>query len=117
MPEQTHKPLTVLPGPSPKTSDEVSAAERRSDVRYPFTAAAEVLHLRSQARVAGRISDLGLRGCYIDTLSPFEEGAVVRLRMQFASQEFEAIAVVAYSMHRWAWVSHSRMSGRNIRRF
>jgi hypothetical protein len=37
--------------------------ERRSAVRYPFTAAADVVELRSQARVAGRSSDLGLGGC------------------------------------------------------
>ncbi len=97
MPELPHKPLTVLPGPTPEESEEISSVNRRSDVRFPFTAAAEILHIRSQTRIAGRVSDLGSRGCYIDTLCPFEEGAVVRVRLVHLSEEFEALAVVAYA--------------------
>ena len=97
MPDPSQQPLTLLQGPTADASDGMSAGERRVDARYAFTAAAEVVHLRSQTRIAGRSSDLSRKGCYIDTLSPFEEGAVVRVRLQREVQEFEAIAIVAYS--------------------
>jgi hypothetical protein len=71
--------------------------ENRAQVRYPFTAAAEIFELRSQTRITGRCSDLGAGGCYIDTLSPFAVGAVVRIRMKNDTREFEAAAVVAYT--------------------
>jgi hypothetical protein len=66
-------------------------------VRFPFTAAAEVLELRSQTRVTGRCSDLSPGGCYVDTLSPFAVGSAVRVHIERESREFEAAAIVTYA--------------------
>ena len=87
----------VFPAPSVEEPQEKGGAERRVDVRFPFTAAAEVYELRSKARVAGRCSDLSIGGCYVDTLSPFALGSAVRIRMETDHREFEADAVVAYA--------------------
>jgi PilZ domain-containing protein len=96
MSERSDMPI-VLPGPSPDEQANGGGPERRKQVRFPFTAAADVLDLRSQARVTGRCSDLGAGGCYIDTLSPFGVGTAVRVRIVCESRELDAQAVVTYA--------------------
>jgi len=73
--------------------------ERRRAVRYPFTAVAEIIDLSSHARVAGRSSDLGLGGCYIDILSPFALGSAVLVRLEREKKVFEAMAKVMYAKY------------------
>ena len=96
MSERPDTPI-VFPAPSPEESAKSSGPERRTQVRFPFTAAAEVYELRSQTRVRGRCSDLSPGGCYVDTLIPFEVDAVVRVHIVRDSREFEAAAVVTYA--------------------
>jgi hypothetical protein len=96
MSERSDTPI-VFPAPLPEESAKSGGPERRGLVRFPFTAAAEVYELRSQTRVKGRCSDLGSGGCYVDTLIPFAVGAVVRVRIERDTREFEAEAVVAYA--------------------
>ncbi len=72
-------------------------SERRSDARLAFSAAAEVVELRSQARITSRSSDLGLGGCYVDTLTPFPVGTPVKVRLTQANRTFEAQATVIYA--------------------
>jgi len=91
------KPIIAVPGPMPVESEIESGPERRRVVRYPFTAAAVILDLSSHARVAGRSSDLGLGGCYIDILSPFAVGSAVRVRLEREQKVFEAGATVMYA--------------------
>jgi hypothetical protein len=96
MSDRSDTPI-VFPAPLREEPAKSEAPEKRAQVRYPFTAAAEIYELRSQTRVSGRCSDLSAGGCYIDTLSPFAVGAVVRIRMKHDESEFEAAAVVAYA--------------------
>jgi hypothetical protein len=91
------KPMIVVPGPMTVESKIGNGPERRRAVRYPFTAAAEILDVSSHARVAGRCSDLGLGGCYIDILSPFAIGSAVRVRLEREQKVFEAMATVTYA--------------------
>lgn len=97
MSEHSDKPLIMVPGPVPGASGSTSVQERRTTPRFPFTAAAEVFDIGSQARVVGRSSDLGPEGCYIDTISPFAVGAAVRVRLEHELHEFEARAIVKYA--------------------
>jgi hypothetical protein len=97
MSERSDKPMILVPGPESEALERRTHPERRAGDRYTFTAAAEVFDLRSEARIIGRTSDLGLGGCYIDTLSPFAVGTVVRVRLENDLKEFEAMALVAYS--------------------
>ncbi len=96
MSERSDTPI-VFPAPSPEEPAKSSGHENRAQVRFPFSAAAEVYELRSQTRVTGRCSDLSSGGCYIDTLSPLPVGAVVKIRMERETREFEAGAIVAYA--------------------
>jgi hypothetical protein len=56
-------------------------ANRRSVRRCPLVASAEVTDLHSGTRLLVRISELGVGGCYIDALTPFPEGTLVKLRI------------------------------------
>ena len=93
------KPMGVVPDPMPAESEMGNGPERRRAVRYPFTAAAEIIDLSSHARVAGRSSDLGLGGCYIDILSPFALGSAVLVRLEREKKVFEAMAKVMYAKY------------------
>src|SRR6185437_12479423 len=83
---------------NPSKIAELRPQERRAHVRYPFTAAADVVDTISGTRLSARCSDLGLGGCFIDTTSPFPVGTVVKIRLTMEQKSFQAIASVAYSM-------------------
>ena len=87
--------MTVAPGALPDKSEIEKQQEWRLDVRYPFTATAEIMDLRSNTRVTGRSSDLGLGGCYIDILSPFTVGSLVRA--PGLEEGLQAMATVTYA--------------------
>lgn len=95
MSESSDIPI-VCPGSSTAEAAK-SGPENRRQLRYPFSAAAEIREIRSETRISGRCSDLGAGGCYIDTLSPFAAGAFVKIQMKRDAHEFEATAVVAYA--------------------
>jgi hypothetical protein len=88
---------SVLPAPEVGGTKAGQQPDRRASHRIPFTAAAEVVDIRSQTRVGGRCSDIGRGGCYVDTLSPFSAGTAVTVRIERDSNVFEAAAVVAYA--------------------
>jgi hypothetical protein len=72
--------------------------ERRMDPRFPFTATAEVVDLKSRTRMNARTSDLSRHGCYIDTQSPFPLHTKVRIRISSAKKSFDTHATVVYSL-------------------
>ncbi len=71
--------------------------KQRCEPRYPFIASAELLEESSGARMNSRISDLSLNGCYVDTVNPLPDGALVHLRIFTETHSFEAPATVVYS--------------------
>src|ERR1700681_4740767 len=72
--------------------------ERRRQVRYPFTAAVEVVVRETQTRIQGRTSDLSRGGCFLDTASCFPAGSTVKIRLTKDHRRFEAHAEVVYSL-------------------
>lgn len=88
-------PEPIKKGPIPVAA---APAERRKNVRYPFNATAIVIDVQSETKLAGRCSDLGRGGCFVDTISPFPIGTVVRLQLTLEQKSFEAQAKVAYSL-------------------
>lgn len=97
MTEKSHPPLIPAANPEFVEPSISIPHDRRTALRYPFTAAAEIFDARTKACVSGRCSDLGLGGCYIDTFSQFPAGSAVAVRMARDNQEFQADAIVAYS--------------------
>jgi hypothetical protein len=59
-------------------------------------ASAEVTETSSGTRLSARTSEVGLGGCYIDSLNPFPEGTLVQLRILRDEGVFETNARVAY---------------------
>jgi hypothetical protein len=71
-------------------------SKQRSVCRCSLVASAEVIDLHSGARLSARISELGLGGCYVDSLNPFPEGTLVGLRILRDQGVFETQAKVVY---------------------
>jgi hypothetical protein len=88
---------------SPRTEDEhVSTAEAgplelRRHQRFPLTAFVEALEPKSNTQISGRSSDVSLGGCYVDTINPFSEGTLIRIRLTRNNISFEANAKVIFS--------------------
>lgn len=73
--------------------------ERRRNLRFPVVAMVEVTDIKSQAKITGRTNDLGLGGCYVDTLSPFPVDSSVKLVIARDANTFVAEGKVVYSQH------------------
>jgi hypothetical protein len=71
--------------------------KRRSVRRCLLVASAEVTELSSGTVLSARTSELGLGGCYVDSLNPFPEGTLVGLRILRDQGVFETKAKVVYS--------------------
>jgi PilZ domain len=74
-----------------------SSPDLRANPRYPFSTRAEAIDLAGNTRIIGRISDIALHGCYIDTICPFAPQATVALKIIKDNQSFETKATVVYS--------------------
>ena len=71
--------------------------ERRRMPRYSFIATAEIVEERSEARIATRVSELSLQGCYLDMMNPFPTGTMVLVKISAGDAFFEAKAKIVYS--------------------
>jgi hypothetical protein len=71
--------------------------ERRKIPRYSVNADSEVEEPRVRARINGRMTDLGLGGCYVDAVMTFPVDTAVHLRMKREDLDFEADAKVVFS--------------------
>ena len=69
---------------------------QRAVRRCPFVASAEVTELAGGAKLEARTSEIGLGGCYVDTLNPFPEGTLVQVRILKDDGAFETKAKVVY---------------------
>jgi hypothetical protein len=70
---------------------------QRSVLRCPLVASAEITDLHSGTRLSVRISELGVGGCYVDALTPFPEGTLVKLRIIRDQGAFESNGKVVYT--------------------
>ena len=70
---------------------------QRSVLRCPLVASAEVTDLHSGTRLSVRISELSVGGCYVDALTPFPEGTLVKLRIIRDRGAFDSNGKVVYT--------------------
>ena len=73
------------------------SAERRRSKRFTVSALAEALEPRTSTRLNGRVSDLGMGGCYIDTVTPFPLGTSLLLNLTSQHHNVRAKANVVYA--------------------
>lgn len=71
--------------------------EKRRTPRYVFFASAELFELKSEVRVASRVSELSLNGCYLDMMNPFPVDTLVLLKIWADEKLFAAKARIIYA--------------------
>jgi hypothetical protein len=71
--------------------------ERRRTPRYVFIASAELYDEQSDVRVATRVSELSLHGCYLDMMNPFPKESLVLVKITANDLTFQAKAQVVYA--------------------
>jgi PilZ domain len=81
----------------PKLRAQGGGKERRAEPRYPVAAMAEATDAKTHTRITGRISDIGIGGCYFEVMSPFAMGADLYVRITRNEKSLTANAKVLYS--------------------
>ena len=71
--------------------------EKRRTPRYIFIASAELVEEKSDVRVASRVSELSLHGCYLDMMNPFPANTLVLLKIWAADTVFQTRGRIIYS--------------------
>jgi hypothetical protein len=69
---------------------------KRAVRRIQLVASVEVTERGSQTELSARTSEIGLGGCYVDTLSPFPDGTLVHVRIIRDGGAFACEAKVVY---------------------
>jgi PilZ domain len=71
--------------------------EKRRTPRYIFIASAELFDERTDVRVATRVSELSLHGCYLDMMNPFPAGTLVVLKIFAGDLTFQSKGKIIYA--------------------
>jgi PilZ domain-containing protein len=72
-------------------------SERRRTPRYTFIASAELIEEASDVRIATRVSELSLNGCYLDMMNPFPVGTLVLVKISAGEAFFQAKSKIVYA--------------------
>ena len=75
----------------------MSEEQRRRNPRYAFIANAELFEPATRMRIATRVSELSMQGCYLDMLNPFPEDTVALVRISADDKVFETKVRVVYA--------------------
>ncbi|MGA8144004.1 MAG: PilZ domain-containing protein [Candidatus Acidiferrales bacterium] len=65
----------------PQTRSGQTFREQRSVPRYSFIAHVDVVEPASDTRIAGRVSEISRKGCYIDVLITLPAGTLIELKI------------------------------------
>ncbi|HEY2545104.1 MAG TPA: PilZ domain-containing protein [Candidatus Acidoferrum sp.] len=74
-----------------------SEREKRRTPRYSFIASAELIEETSDVRIATRVSELSLYGCYLDMMNPFPTGTLVLVKISAGDAFFQAKSKIVYA--------------------
>ena len=75
----------------------IAYQEKRRSPRYSFIASAELIEEKADVRIASRVSELSLHGCYLDMMNPFPTGTMVLVKIAAGEAFFEAKSKIVYS--------------------
>lgn len=70
--------------------------EKRRTPRYTFIASAELIEQKTDVRIATRVSELSLHGCYLDMMNPFPQDTLVLVKIFAGEDFFQAKARIVY---------------------
>jgi hypothetical protein len=74
-----------------------SSGERRLVPRYALIAQAEILEPASGTSIAGRVSEMSVKGCYVDLLNTLPVGTAVEVRVTRDQGKFMSRGRVIYA--------------------
>jgi hypothetical protein len=72
-------------------------AERGRTPRFTFIASAELIEEASDVRIATRVSELSLHGCYLDMMNPFPVATIVMVKISAGDAFFQAKSKIVYA--------------------
>lgn len=72
--------------------------EKRRVPRYAFIASAKEVDIATKTELPGRVSEISVYGCFIDTLNPFPEKTQISVTIEHKEQVFCALGRVIYVM-------------------
>jgi len=75
----------------------MSEEQRRRNPRYAFIASAELFEPVTKMKIATRVSELSLQGCYLDMLNPFPEDTIAQVKITAGDKVFETKVRVVYA--------------------
>ena len=75
----------------------MSEEQRRRNPRYAFIANAELFEPATRMRIATRVTELSVHGCYLDMLNPFPEDAMALVKISAGDRVFETKVRVVYA--------------------
>ena len=64
--------------------------------RYAFIATAELIEQKTDVRIATRVSELSLHGCYLDMMNPFPPETLVIVKISAGDTIFQAKSKIVY---------------------
>src|SRR5260370_7655577 len=70
--------------------------EQRRTPRYTFIASAELIEETTDVRIATRVSELSLHGCYLDMMNPFPQDTLVLVKIFAGDDFFQAKSKIIY---------------------
>jgi hypothetical protein len=70
---------------------------KRAIPRVSLPAEAEILERGAGTRLKVRVSEISVRGCYVDTLNPFDIGTQIDLRISHGSRSCEVSGKIIYA--------------------
>lgn len=75
----------------------MSEEQRRRNPRYAFIANAELFEPATRMRIASRVTELSVHGCYLDMLNPFPEDTMALVKISAGDRVFETKVRVVYA--------------------
>jgi hypothetical protein len=75
----------------------MSEEQRRRTPRYAFIASAELLEPKTEVRIATRVSELSIHGCYLDMLNPFPVDTLALVKISAGETVFQSKSRVIYA--------------------
>jgi PilZ domain len=75
----------------------MSEEQRRRNPRYAFIANAELFEPVTKMKIATRVSELSVQGCYLDMLNPFPEDTIALVKISVGNAVFESKVRVVYA--------------------
>jgi hypothetical protein len=68
----------------------------RRGLRFSFAAAAEVVPVNQPGSISGHVTELSLRGCFLEVPAGLKEQQRVHVKIAHEDERFEALAQVMY---------------------